>query len=171
MHKYLLSIDLRSRRFKGVCVLLGMLGVSLLLSQCVRLKHSNEMIHCLALNVYHEGRGEPLDGRVAIATVTMNRVASEKFPNNVCQVVFERRYHQVNGFYVGQFSWTQDRISNTPEEEDAWIDAINLSRNVYENGLINKEVKDALFYHATYVLPVWAKSMNKKVTIGQHIFY
>ena len=28
---------------------------------------------CLALNIYHEARGEPLKGQIAVASVTMNR--------------------------------------------------------------------------------------------------
>ena len=33
-------------------------------------------LHCLALNVYHEARGEDLEGRLAVAAVTLNQVGS-----------------------------------------------------------------------------------------------
>lgn len=42
---------------------------------------------CLALNVYHEARSENYDGQMAVAQVTLNRVASEKYPDSICDVV------------------------------------------------------------------------------------
>ena len=42
---------------------------------------------CMALNVYHESRSEDLRGQVAVANVTLNRVADSKWPNDVCSVV------------------------------------------------------------------------------------
>jgi len=171
VYNFFLSFEPSRRRLKGVCILLSVATLAMLLSYCVELKHSNEEILCLALNIYHEGRGEPFAGRLGIATVTMNRVASKKFPNNVCQVVFQRRYHRKHGFYVGEFSWTQDQISDTPKHDASWTDAINLARNVYRNNLLNHDVKNALFYHATYIQPGWANRMHKITTIGQHAFY
>ena len=37
---------------------------------------------CLARNIYHEARGEPITGQYAVAEVTMNRVASRRFPDS-----------------------------------------------------------------------------------------
>ena len=42
---------------------------------------------CMALNIYHESRSEEMRGQVAVANVTLNRVASNKWPNDVCSVV------------------------------------------------------------------------------------
>ena len=53
---------------------------------------------CLALNIYHEARGEPLIGQEMVASVTLNRVASPLYPDNVCDVVYQPR----------QFAWTAD---------------------------------------------------------------
>ena len=50
---------------------------------------------CLARNVYHESRGEPMAGQYAVAEVTMNRVASRHFPDTVCDVVYEKRLDTV----------------------------------------------------------------------------
>ena len=46
-----------------------------------------EELHCLALNIYHEARGEPELGKFAVANVTMNRVNDARFPKTVCDVV------------------------------------------------------------------------------------
>ena len=46
-------------------------------------------LDCLALNIYFEARGEPLQGKLAVGHVVINRVGDEKFPANVCQVVLQ----------------------------------------------------------------------------------
>ena len=48
-----------------------------------------EEIQCLAMNIYHEARNESLAGKVAVVLVTMNRVADDRFPNTICDVVHE----------------------------------------------------------------------------------
>ena len=42
---------------------------------------------CLALNTYHEAKNQSLVGQVATAQVVMNRVADDRFPNTLCEVV------------------------------------------------------------------------------------
>ena len=46
-------------------------------------------IYCLAANSYFEARGEPFDGKIAVAQVVINRVKSNKYPNTVCKVITE----------------------------------------------------------------------------------
>ena len=47
----------------------------------------NEQENCMAVAVYHEARGESLEGQVAVARVIMNRAASGKYPGTWCEVV------------------------------------------------------------------------------------
>ena len=61
---------------------------------------------CLALNVYYEARGEPLAGMYAVAEVTMNRVASHRYPETVCGVVYEKRWDWLRKRNVGAPSST-----------------------------------------------------------------
>jgi hypothetical protein len=46
-------------------------------------------IFCLALNVYFEARNEPVEGKVAVAQVVMNRKADPRFPDTICGVVYQ----------------------------------------------------------------------------------
>src|ERR1043166_782443 len=46
---------------------------------------------CLARNVYFEARGEPIAGQYAVAEVTMNRRASRRFANTVCEAVYAKK--------------------------------------------------------------------------------
>ena len=47
-----------------------------------------EALVCLALNVYFEARNQPLTGQIAVTQVVMNRVESEYYPDDVCEVVY-----------------------------------------------------------------------------------
>ena len=52
-----------------------------------------EAVMCLALNVYHEAKNQSLIGQIAVAQVVMNRVKDERYPDNVCDVVYQGQYY------------------------------------------------------------------------------
>ncbi len=117
---------------------------------------------CLALNVYHEARGEPFLGQVAVAQVTMNRVASASYPDNICDVVTQPY----------QFSWTGDGLSDQPSDPRAWQDALSVAAMVLDFGARTAGVSDqTLHYHATSVTPAWSAEMASLGKIGNHRFY
>ncbi len=129
-------------------------------------KARSRAAHCLALNIYHEARSEPRLGQEAVAAVTINRVASTKFPNSVCGVV------QQGGTKRNrcQFSWWCDRRSDRPQEADAWARAQALSREALD-GKLSDPTNGALYYHANYVEPRWSRVFHKTSRIGRHLFY
>ena len=117
---------------------------------------------CLALNVYHEARSERIEGQIAVAHVTMNRVKHSYFPDTICDVVYSHK----------QFSWTWTVKDHTPHEAAAWKKAQVIARDVMI-GNTEDPSKGATFYHANYVNPFWAKDKSMSVTkiIGLHVFY
>lgn len=125
-------------------------------------------LRCLAENIYHEARGEPYAGRVAVAEVTLNRVASPRFPNSVCAVVHQLNRHAATSRQVAAFSWTLEDV-NRPRGA-AWQRARKVAAEVYD-GEHTPIVPDSLHYHATYVEPRWARRMTPIETIGNHVFY
>jgi len=124
---------------------------------------------CLALNVYHEARGEPLDGQLAVAEVTMNRVASSRYPDTVCGVVYEKRWDRLRGRYVGAFSWTELEAFAEPDEK-AWHRAREAAEKVYSERHA-PSLEGALFYHSKRVRPSWARNKTPVARIGRHVFY
>ena len=162
-----------NRLKEPINLVIGVIIVSIVcfLSSLIIKRHNLEETICLALNIYHEGRGEPELGKYAIATVTLNRVASKNYPNSVCRVVYQRSYNQKLKRYFGGFSWTQDNISDTPSEKNAWKDAYDIAKVSYQGEQHSEELSDALFYHADYVQPYWIKNKKPIKTIGNHIFY
>jgi len=129
---------------------------------------------CLALNVYHEARSQPFIGQVAVAQVVMNRVRDDRYPDNVCDVVYQgQTYSWKPDFPVRnrcQFSWYCDGKSDTPKDKEAWERARLVSHGVY-NGNLDDFVEGATHYHAHYVRPEWAETKTMVVRIGDHIFY
>ena len=67
-----------------ILLVLGFIFVSTLSFTAYHLARSHydmREMQCLALNVYHEARGESRSGQYAVATVTMNRVQSDRYPD------------------------------------------------------------------------------------------
>jgi spore germination cell wall hydrolase CwlJ-like protein len=124
---------------------------------------------CLAMNVYYEARGEPLAGMHAVAEVTMNRVVSRRYPDTVCEVVYEKRWDALRKRYVGAFSWTEFDVVPHPQGEK-WQLAWEAARNVY-HGRHAPTLKGALHYHATYIRPSWSRGKRPVARIGAHVFY
>ena len=125
-----------------------------------------EELYCLAKNIYFESRNQPKIGKIAVAQVTLNRVKSDKFPNTVCEVVYqggERRNRC-------QFSWYCDGKKDEPTDGPAWDESVYLALLVYGDGFLDV-TEGALWYHATYVSPSWAEHYQKTVRINNHIFY
>lgn len=112
---------------------------------------------CLALNVYHEARGEPLDGQIAVAYVTHKRAGGDQ--KRYCQEVYRK----------GQFSWTADRARlKVDKASPQWRNAVAVAQTFMH---FSDPTKGATHYHAKRVRPEWRKSMMLLARIGQHVFY
>ena len=121
---------------------------------------------CLAQAIYHEARSETYAGQLAVAEVVMNRVASRRYPNSVCGVVFQGHKRRTGC----QFTFTCDGSLKSGEHGLPWAQSQKLAWKVMFG--LNDNVSDsATHYHAVYVNPVWAKRLKRTVKIGRHIFY
>ena len=121
---------------------------------------------CLALNIYFEARSEPIQGQIAIAEVTLNRVASSKYPNDVCSVVLQENKDGC------QFSWWCDGKSDHPREHNSLRTSKALAELMLKEGRYITVIGDgATHYHSNDVYPYWADDLDKIRRIGKHIFY
>jgi spore germination cell wall hydrolase CwlJ-like protein len=147
-------------------------STALLITGFVVAKQQRDLrnVKCLAMNVYHEARGEPVSGQYAVANVTLNRVKADRYPDDVCRVVYQKAWVAAKQRYVAAFSWTTDGSPDIPKESDAWRQAMNVASDAYYDPAPGK-VKGALFYHADYVKPRWAAHKLRIAKIGRHIFY
>lgn len=123
-----------------------------------------EALVCLALNVYYEARGYPEADQLAVAHVVLNRVNSDRFPDTICEVVKQGGTRRNRC----QFSWYCDGKSDTPYEKEAWA----MAQRVAEKALTTKDnTGGALFYHAPYVAPAWAKRLTQTRVDDAHVFF
>lgn len=134
----------------------------------------NEQHQCLSLNLYHEARGDSELGQKAVGWVTLNRVHSERYPNTVCDVVYQGHYDSSGNPIRNkcQFSWWCDGRSDTPRDQEAWAQSQQVAHEVMQTyGLAEDFTSGATMYHASYVNPYWASSYERTVRIDTHIFY
>lgn len=124
----------------------------------------------MTANVYFEARDQPLAGQVAVAQVTMNRVNSPEYPNDVCGVVYQNK--QGLARFKCQFSWYCDGKSDIPREEEAWKRAQMVAMGVLGGSGHADLMDDSIVnYHALYVEPYWSHELRMVAQIGDHVFY
>ncbi len=123
----------------------------------------DEQANCMAVAIYHEARGESLEGQLAVARVIMNRAASGKYPPSWCGTVKQ----------PWQFSFVNPRTGEMPgvnASSAAWRKAQAITRLAIAN-VVPSLSNDVLWYHADYVAPSWGRRLNRVSKIGTHIFY
>ena len=140
----------------------------------------SEAVECLALNMYHEARGQGTAGELAVTTVVMNRVNDSRFPNTICGVVKQgptrpswkdpKILFPIK--HKCQFSWYCDGKSDKPRNKKTYEKMKDFAKTLLSNKLLYLDITDgATHYHADYVSPSWAKTKTKTVEIQDHIFY
>lgn len=124
---------------------------------------------CLAMNVYYEARGEPVEGQHGVAAVTMNRVLDSRYPNTICKVVHQKRWDYLRKRNVSAFSWTE--FDSVPEPEgEAWHRAVEVAEAaIHRRG--EPMLDGAVHYHARRIRPSWARGKKPVARIGRHVFY
>src|SRR5512139_873002 len=102
---------------------------------------------CLAQAIYFEARGEPLDGQLAVGQVVVNRSHSGLYPSDYCSVVTQ----------PAQFSFVRRGvIPQADVASHAWSRAKAVAQIAHQE-LWPSQAQDALFFHAAYVSPSWAR--------------
>jgi cell wall hydrolase len=136
---------------------------------------------CLALNVYHEARGESLLGQEAVAYVTIARAReniAEFGGPSICSVVFHRNVRE-DGKLIAEFSWTSMRSLAKPRLKAApWDRAWNIAEQWLDGGgMIREDLKDARYYlnlkNASPAGLCWFSRNTVALghTVGNHTFY
>ncbi|WHY79970.1 cell wall hydrolase [Neobacillus sp. WH10] len=105
-----------------------------------------------------EAKGEPYEGKVAVATVVLNRVESSQFPDTVTEVI-----NQVVGDAYA-FSPVQNGEINKPASKE--------STQAVEEALKREDtLNDSIFfYNPEIATDNWIRSRETVKTIGNHVF-
>lgn len=122
-------------------------------------------LECLTEAIYFEARGESAAGQIAVAEVILTRVHSRWWPDTVCGVI-----RQGAGRRGCQFSYLCDGEPERYDTPAARDRAERVARAVL-SGAATRLTSRATHYHADYVSPNWARTMERTTTIGVHLFY
>ena len=114
----------------------------------------------LALNMFHEARGEGEEGMKMIADVTMNRVKDGRFPKDICAVVKQKN----------QFTWTKKGYNIPIDEQESWNTALRLARGVL-NGTEELPDTGAIYFTEKSKRPSFLRGKTRVRTLGNHAFY
>lgn len=127
-----------------------------------RIQVSSKQFDCLARNIFYEAGVEDIAGKIAVAQVTLNRLKTGKWGDDICSVVYAR----------AQFSWTLDKKKRWAQPKgELWDQSVKVAQEfVFEGKRINS-LKASIYYHTDYVKPQWIKDVVKIRQVGQHIFY
>ena len=150
------------------------LGISAKSTPSNRDQELRDQITCLARNIYFEASTESLLGREAVAWVTLNRVQSERYPDTVCDVVYQAHLDR-NGNPIRnkcQFSWYCDGKADVVHDKHAYAQIYNIAANIIANYYQFRDpTGGAVMYHAYYVKPAWRRAFERTTRIDSHIFY
>jgi len=134
---------------------------------------------CLANNIYFEAKGQSKAGQIAVGLVVMNRMKDSRYPDTVCEVVYQAQYSQwwkdnhnkdVPVRHRCQFSWFCDGKSDKIHDIKSYARIYQLSTRIL-SGRYDGMLEGATHYHADYVNPSWNKEKTLIGQIGDHIFY
>jgi len=121
---------------------------------------------CLAQAIWYEAASESEAGQRAVAQVVLNRVAHPAWPASVCAVVY-----QGAGRASGcQFTFTCDGSLARRPGGASWARAQRIAAEAL-SGSVYAPIGHATHYHALWVNPDWAATLDPIGTIGAHRFY
>lgn len=121
-------------------------------------------LDCLTINAYHEARSENDKAVLGVNSVVLNRVKDKRFPNTICDVVFQKH----------QFSWVDDNKTDKVFNYKAY----SRLRRLTEYTLTHQnKVRKLTNYSNHYVKnswvdrTYWAKVYAFNMKLGEHSFY
>ncbi|MHC8308480.1 cell wall hydrolase [Pseudomonas sp. GT1P32] len=125
----------------------------------------DDAITCLARSIYWEAKGKSSADMEAVASVVMNRLGHEGFPDTVCAVV-----KQGSETKSCQFSWWCDGRSDQVQEETQYTIAKEIARKAL-NKQLNDRTNGAMYFHDRNVNPDWASKYIKTTETSMFLFY
>ncbi|WP_332768568.1 cell wall hydrolase [Pseudomonas sp. R1-1] len=125
----------------------------------------DDPLTCLARSIYWEAKGKDTPEMEAVASVVMNRLGHDGFPDTVCAVV-----KQGSESKSCQFSWWCDGKPDQVKEDAEYA----LAKEIAGKAL-NRQLKDrthgAMYFHDRRVHPGWANEYRRTAAIGKFQFY
>lgn len=121
--------------------------------------YNADELYWLSRIIHAEARGEPMQGKLAVGSVVLNRVKSREFPNTVYGVIFDR---------AGGVQFTpvaNGEIYKTPDS-----DSIEAAKRCLNGERVSSAI---LFFINTDIAESFWITANRRyvMTVGNHDFY
>ena len=114
----------------------------------------------LAINAYHEARGEKYPGMIAVCHVVLNRAIRRKM--TVKEIILQKM----------QFSWTNYKPFPHIGDYEGLEKCVIAAGQCIEDRSVGITLGDADHYFADYIEPPkWTKNMEYICKIGKHLFF
>ena len=156
---------------------------------------------CLARNIFFEAGSEPLEGKVAVGVVTLNRLQDGRFGRSLCGVVDQRTTTSVTRTVykettvktlfktevkkepvtilenrtVCQFSWSCMKVKAPKTEDERWQESLRVAKELLVDDSAFPDYREkygeAKWFHNILVKPSWSKQKQHVARIGGHHFY
>ena len=121
--------------------------------------YREDEVYWLSKIISAESRGEPLNGKIAVGNVILNRVKSSSFPNTIYGVIFDKKY----GI---QFS----PVANGTIYDSPTAESIIAAKICLEGYSVSNEI--LYFVNPKKAPNSWiSKNGSLITTIGNHAFY
>ncbi|WP_300263021.1 cell wall hydrolase [Clostridium sp.] len=118
---------------------------------------TNDDIYLMSQVVYAESKGEPFDGKIAVASVILNRTTNSQFPDTIHGVITQKN----------AFSCVRNGKIDVVPDDDSYNAVIKAIEGYDPTG-------EALyFYNPKIATCSWMKGVQKtgEKSIGQHVFF
>jgi len=134
---------------------------------------SDTELTCLVEAVYFEARGEPLEGKLAVLAIIINRKLSgiNKYPDTYCGVVhYTVHKDKRNKLKSCAFSYWCDGKSDVMVDKKALQDS-RYAVSLALKGVTIKGLEDVVFYAQPQAKAPWMRDKIIVMEIGNHVFY
>ena len=121
--------------------------------------YNADEVYWLSKIIHAESRGEPMQGKIAVGNVVLNRVRSKDYPNTIYGVIFDKKYGV-------QFSPVADGSIKLEPDTDSVIAA----KLCLEGYTVSTSI--LLFINTNSAENMWVTNNRPlAVSIGKHDFY
>jgi len=127
-------------------------------------------INCIREALWHEARGESIEGIKSVLTVIINRKKHPDYPGTFCKVIYQpMQFSYLNQKHKSSGSPLGASRSDSEKKVDGVIK--ELAKDAVEGRFKPSLPAGVLWYHSKTVQPGWTRAMLKVKEVGQHRFY
>ena len=118
---------------------------------------------CLALSVFYESRGEPIEGQYAVAEVVLNRASDRNL--SVCEVIYEKNQFQ------NANKWKIPNENNKDWQKSLLVASNSLTKKIKKKNYKINGLKTNYTHNSKFFKVKKLKKRGKSIIIGNHAFY